>query len=490
MASLGNGATFGWDLENGTVESGVWYPNPKAQMIQGPPLTAEQRAQRAAEDRARLEDERRKAKAREEEEDRLHADLSRAMAEQIKKRIAEARGQPTGSRPVPDISRHSPPPHSHSGSRSVRPDADPWAKTHPMSWGTADMTVEAMDRRWGSGWEEGGAYRRIEVVEERRDARGLGLVTSGLGLGLDLGQPGNWRSSGGLMVPTGSGGSSGSGSASASTSMGRSGSDESNTSVSASGSAVGTSYPQLPPVTGVVGRRGSEPVLRPPELAAWTSAPVVSGPGFKSSPDRPVPTRPSSSGSVKSSVRSQAPAARGSTSPYRVPATLSRGQGRGRGSPPYTHRVREQSPLGDRPGRRELDVASRHAENGAPFAINSAVARHPANYAPASAGYQSFAGARPPLREMVPVGNPWSVSAGGAPFTVSALGDTFFPPPLMRVDNPVYLMDEPILVWGGSTGVGRAALQLLKRAGYTNLFVVAASERHAELREIVPSGTR
>lgn len=72
----------------------------------------------------------------------------------------------------------------------------------------------------------------------------------------------------------------------------------------------------------------------------------------------------------------------------------------------------------------------------------------------------------------------------------SGVRNTFFPPPLARNDNPVYVMDEPILVWGGATCAGRAALQLLKRAGYSNLFVVAAYERHSELAEIAPANTK
>lgn len=383
MAALGNGASFGWDLEKGTVEGGVWVPKPKSHAIQG---TADEHA-RLADEQARLAD----------EQDRLHAELERAMAEEIDKRVKAQRA----------IAHRAP----HF--TSCAPDSDePWTNVPPMLWGAYDMSREAMDRRWGSGWDDG--VRRFEVVDL--------LVTNGLGL--SLGPRSSTR------------GSSTSGSAS----MGRSGSDSS-TSLSAD-SAV-TSHPTLPPVAAILNaRRGSEPSLRLPEIP-WAVG---------SAPALPANLRPTGSPPLRSRSRPRVQA-RGSTSPFRIPATLSRGIGRGRGSPPY--RVREQSPLGDLGKNSDTSL----------LLVRGVLARASFGATPAPLGAP----------------NPWSLS--------SPADDTIFPPPLTRIETN-FVMHEPILVWGGSTAIGRSALQLLKRAGYTNLLVVAASERHGELAEIAPSGTR
>ncbi|KAH7345732.1 hypothetical protein B0J17DRAFT_48244 [Rhizoctonia solani] len=475
MAALGNGATFSWDLEEGTIQDGVWLPRPKSSAIQDAPLSPEAIAKKAEADRLRREQEEREAKARQEKDARLHATLSQAFAEKVEKRRSQG-PQPSVPR-VPGYDTH---PH-----RTKFPDTgpDPWANTHPMPWDTYDMSHE------GSVWENSRAYGRFEVVDERHNALGLGLS----GLGLDLGPR---FGTAGLLSPGSArtDNTSPCGSTSASASMGRSGSDDSNTSTSASEVvAMSTSYPALPvPNLGPVGRRGSEPSLRAQEsLSSWMGVRSAPGPDLMPtvyrSPLLPtqstnlVAVRPHSSCSVLSKACSPVPRARGTTSPFRVPATLT-GRGRGRGSPPY--RVREQSPLGHRPSSSlEIGVkidptwSDRH-DPSTQFSINGATTRIPPSHPTLSATFPNHSSERASKPDS------WSLSAGGG------VPNTFFPAPLSRTENPAYVMDEPILVWGGATCVGRAALQLLKRAGYTNLLVVAAYERHVELAEITPANTK
>jgi NADPH:quinone reductase-like Zn-dependent oxidoreductase len=42
--------------------------------------------------------------------------------------------------------------------------------------------------------------------------------------------------------------------------------------------------------------------------------------------------------------------------------------------------------------------------------------------------------------------------------------------------------DEPVLVWGGGSGVGQAAISLLKLAGYTTIITTAAGKREGYLK--------
>lgn len=42
--------------------------------------------------------------------------------------------------------------------------------------------------------------------------------------------------------------------------------------------------------------------------------------------------------------------------------------------------------------------------------------------------------------------------------------------------------DEPVLVWGGGSGVGQAAIALLKLAGYTTIITTAAGKREEYLK--------
>ncbi|KAJ1302148.1 hypothetical protein OPQ81_000976 [Rhizoctonia solani] len=475
MAALGNGATFGWDLEEGTIQDGVWLPKPKVSAIQGPPLSPEAAAKKAEADRLRREEEERQAKARREHDERIRATLTKAFAEEIEKHRTQGPRPPT----------HRVPGYDTRPQRSGT-DSDPWANAHTMPWGACDTGREPTDRRWGPGWEDGPTYGQCEVVGRRHDMPRVGLT----GLGLDLGP--KFRAAG--LVSQGSieaDSPSTSGSASTTTSMGRSGSDDSNTSTSASEEvSMSASCPGLPiPNVGLVGRRGSEPSFRMQEsLSTWTevgSAPDLSlMPNPRRSPLLPaqsdlVTVRPRSSGSTSSRVaRTSVTGSKRTTSPFRVPATVY-GRGRSRGSPPY--RVREQSPLGHRPSSSlevGVKIETTRLDPSAQFSISGAATR-------GSPGHPSFSTTYPNLSdEMVGKQDSWSFSAGGG------VPDTFFPPPLNRVENPEYVMDEPILVWGGATCAGRAALQLLKRAGYTNLFVVAAFERHLELAEIAPPNTK
>ncbi|CAE6427453.1 unnamed protein product [Rhizoctonia solani] len=469
MAALGNGATFGWDLESGTVRDGVWFPKANVPTIEEPPLSPETIAKKAEAERLRQEEEQRQAKARKEHDAYVHATLTRAFAEELEKR--QNQGPEHSAFHVPGYGTHS---HQRHGSGFG---SDPRANAYPMCWGTNDMTQEAMDKRWGSGWEDKGARRRFEVIDERHNA--LGLVTTGLGL--DLGP----RFGAARLAPRASTEVDSASTTSASTSMGRSGSDDSNASASTSGTtAMCASYPCLPaPVTSTVGRRGSEPSLRAHQSTSpWMGVRSAPGPGLAPTYDHHSfpPTqrtdvatiRPRSSGSAPSkSTRPLATSTRGAMSPFRVPATLAN-RGRGRGSPPY--RIREQSPLGHRTYP-SLDVGT-HME----------LIRANRHDLPTQSSTDRTAGHVLPGRDMFNMGESdmWNLSAGGG------VPNTFFPPPLTRTENPVYVMDEPILVWGGATCAGRAALQLLGRAGYTNLFVVAAHKRHSELAEICPAGTK
>ncbi|CAE6505644.1 unnamed protein product [Rhizoctonia solani] len=475
MSSLGNGAAFSWNLQEGTIQDGVWLPKPKVSAIQEAPLSPEAIAKKAEAERLRREEEERKAKSRRENDARIHATLCKAFAEKVEKRRAQG-PQPSVPR-VPGYGTH---PH-----RTYYSGSDP--DTRPMPWDTYDMDYE------GSIWDNGRAYGRFEVVDERHNALG----SSSNGLGLDLGPR---FGTAGLLSPESARADNlspcGSTSASASTSMGRGGSDDSNTSLSASEMvAMSASYPILPsPYVGLVGRRGSEPSLRAQEsVSTWMSVRSAPGPDLiptvRRSPLLPTSTnlvsvRPRSSGSTPYRARSPIPSVRGTTttSPFRVPASLS-GRGRGRGSPPY--RVREHSPRGHRPSSSlEMGVkmdptwSDRHDLLSTQFSINGSTSRIPPSHPTLNAVIPSRS------RESVSKPDSWSLSAGGG------VPDTFFPPRLSRTENPVYVMDEPILVWGGATCVGRAALQLLKRAGYTNLLVVAARERHVELAEIAPANTK
>ncbi|KAF8734888.1 Dehydrogenase, partial [Rhizoctonia solani] len=473
MAALGNGATFGWDLEAGTIRDGVWLPKPKVSAIEGATLSPEAAAKKAEAERLRREEEERQAKAREERDAYVHATLTRAFTEEVEKRRNQ--GPQHSAFHVPGYGTR---PHRKQGSTIG---SDSWGSSHPVSWGAFDVTHEAKDRRWGSSWEDRGALRRFEVIDEGRNA--LGLVTTGLGL--DFGP----RFGSARLTPQGSAGTDSASTTSASTSMGRTGSDDSNTSVSTSETTgMCSSYPCLPaPNVGLVGRRGSEPSLRAQQsLSTWMGVKSAPDPGLGPTYDRypllpahpsEVATiRPRSSGSVPSKpTRSLASSVRGATSPFRVPATLAN-RGRGRGSPPY--RIRDQSPLGQRVNC-SLDVGMK---------LDLA----PADRLDSSIQYSAhgvtthIAPSRttPSIVTTAPKPDAWSLSAGGG------VPNTFFPPPLPRTGTPVYVMDEPILLWGGATCAGRAALQLLGRAGYTNLFVVAARERHSELTEICPAGTK
>ncbi|EUC61153.1 alcohol dehydrogenase, catalytic domain, GroES family protein [Rhizoctonia solani AG-3 Rhs1AP] len=474
MAALGNGATFGWDLEEGTIQDGVWLPKPKAMAIQEAPLSPDAVAQKAEAERLKREEKERKAKARQENDERIRATLTKAFAEEIEKRRTQ--GPQPSARRVPGYGTH--PRRNHFGL-----DSDPWNYARPGSWDTCDTHNEVTR----PGWVDGGEYRRFEVIHQRHGAPGLGLT----GLGLDLG-PRFGRA--GLISPgpVGLDYASTSGSTSASASMGRSGSDDSNTSASTSEAVeMSASYPDLPaPNVGLAARRGSEPSLRcPVSLSTWAGVGSAPGPGLvpnlRRSPLLPTQStnlttiRPRSSGSIRPKAHSPASSARGTTSPYRVPAKLN-GRSRGRGSPPY--RVREQSPLGHRTSS-SLEIGSRiepawpdRHDPSAQLSINGATT--------ISSGYPTLSAAFPnPSSEVVRPPELWSLSAGGG------IPDTFFPPPLTRTETPVYVMDEPILIWGGATCAGRAALQLLKRAGYTNLYVVAAQERHSELAKIAPTNT-
>ncbi|KAG8751216.1 hypothetical protein FRC11_009592 [Ceratobasidium sp. 423] len=474
MAALGNGATFGWDLEQGTIQDGVWLPKPKVPAIQGGPLSPEAAAKKAEAERLKREEEERQAKARQENDARICATLTQALTEQIEKRRTQG-AQPSAPR-VPGYGTY-PRRAQHFGT-----DPGPWANAHPMPWDGFNMTREAADRRWGSGWEDSGASRRFEVVDEHHNALGLRLTT---GLGLGLGTKFDAAES----IPRGLVGvdcASTSGNTSVSASMGRSGSDDSSASTSASEAAgMSASYPSLPtPNAGPVGRRGSEPSLRAQEsLSTWIGVGSAPGTGQVATlhhssllPTRSTnsATRSRSSGSAPSKLaRSSAPSSKGTTPPFRVPKTLT-SRGQGRGSPPY--RVREQSPLGRRPNSSlETGVKMESTWVDPSQLSNNGVTAF------ISPSRTTFPG---PLSEMMSEPDSWSLSAGGG------VPNTFFPTPLIRTENPVYVMDELILIWGGATCAGRAALQLLKRAGYANLFVVAAHDRHSELAEIAPANTK
>jgi NADPH:quinone reductase-like Zn-dependent oxidoreductase len=45
-------------------------------------------------------------------------------------------------------------------------------------------------------------------------------------------------------------------------------------------------------------------------------------------------------------------------------------------------------------------------------------------------------------------------------------------------------IDEPVLVWGGGSGVGMTSIAFLRLAGYKNIITTAAIKREAELKSI------
>lgn len=412
-------------------------------------------------------------------------------------------------------------------------------RSAPMTIGTGDMSKEAMDRRWGSGWDDPNGVRPIELVEDHitPSVRGLALIRGSVG----------------------SAGTSGSGSGSASTGMGRTSSGQSATSIE----GMSMSLPCLPggsasrgasASSGLSTRRGSGSLLGLDRgLASGSSSGLglggigAVGGGARVTPhvvgagtwgQLPVPSsgraqaplggvqlpplrRPSQSGSTGQpttgrstppatgrpthpmpSIRSHPPngyihtlGSRRSTSPFRVPAIPSH---RGRGYPPYTYHARERSPLEERSAvkKEAEDVVKREAESVVKREVESEGTGRPSSLRPpgslgdtAWVGRPSTAGSYPPLPSLYPPGQ-----RPPPPLERRQMSEleasVYLGRPLTPPDPPAYVMDEPILVWGGGTCVGRNALQLLKKAGYTRLFVVAAEERHEELEQIVPEGTK
>jgi hypothetical protein len=389
LASLKGGAEFEFDLEDGVVEGGSWYPSENAMRrfashpgVNGPtahlylPTVPSSTQNMSEPERKRI------------------LDVDRQKADDRTFRLSANGLAPlSSSRRLASQDPLSAPPRYSTSTRVIQPIdlGDTWNNVHPMSWGTGDMSREAMDRRLGSGWNDPDrAPRLVEVFEGSNS------------------------------------------SASTSTTMGRTGSDESYTSVD---EAMSSSYPNI--VKGKVpgGRRGSDPVLR---RGSGSGVGSVLGLGLGL---RTVPP---------ASVRGRATPAHGSTSPFRVPAALPY---RRLGSPPYMHRARESSP-----------VASSYISGVGPAPNGAAPSR------PLSSGNPRPALSSRPL---------------------SALEELVYNGRSHAPAEPVlYAMDEPILVWGGGTSVGRNALQLLKRAGYTNVLAIASTERHIELWKIAPAGTR
>lgn len=44
--------------------------------------------------------------------------------------------------------------------------------------------------------------------------------------------------------------------------------------------------------------------------------------------------------------------------------------------------------------------------------------------------------------------------------------------------------NEPILVWGAGSGIGRAAVQILNQAGYTNILATASASRFEDVKSV------
>ncbi|KAG9103999.1 hypothetical protein FRC06_006263 [Ceratobasidium sp. 370] len=408
------GSEFEFDLEDGVVEGGSWYPSESAVGkyanclgINGP--TAPSHLPTIPSSTQNMPERERKQVL----------DLERYKVNSSTFRLsADDNGLApihTSYAPVP-TARSLPTPRYSTSTRALEPIdlGSPWNNVHPMAWGTGDLSRETMDRRLGSGWKER-APRFVEVVKAPRLIEGSS--TSG---------------------------------SSTSSGMGRSGSDESCTSIE---EGMSVPYSSLQGKTSA--RRGSEPTVpRGPEPAS-----LRRGSGSGSGLVRGTAPRANANGNAD-------PRARGSTSPFRVPAAVS---SRRHGSPPYTYRARELSPVRPAAESRPLLAGTGSASPGADASTPTR---------PVSAGATST---RP-------------VSAGAtapAPRPMSALEQLIYHGRSAAPIQPiVYAMDEPILVWGGATSVGRNALQLLKRAGYTNVFAVASTERHAELAKISPGGTK
>ncbi|KAG9124965.1 hypothetical protein FRC07_009531 [Ceratobasidium sp. 392] len=404
LASLKGGPEFEFDLEDGVVEGGSWYPSEAAMSkyakchgINGPvahshlPTIPSSTQNLPERERKRiLEVERNTVNDR---TFRLSANdngMAPIPSSYVPVQSASYRPQP--------VARSLPAPRYSAATRSLEPIdlGDPWDNVHPMSWGTGDLSREAMDRRFGSGWNDPERAPRLAEV-------GVGVTSTA------------------------------SSTTSGSSNMGRSGSDESYTSIE----EIVLTTPKAKPS----GRRGSEPCT----LLRRSSGSAGSGPTRRANPN-------------------PNPRSRGSTSPFRVPATIPL---RRQGSPPYTIRVRDLSPV----------FAAAAAAAAALEPLTTEVR-------PVSAGTGAS------TRSVVPTGG------GGSGATTrhtprTALEELIYKGQAAAPAQPVvYAMDEPILVWGGATNVGRNALQLLKRAGYTNVFVVASAEKCVELSKIAPSGTK
>lgn len=489
LASIGGGnsADIELNLQDGIIEGGSWYPGGKtlygftSYSVHGPePAPAPPKSKPIASSEP--------VQSREERTRR------QALAREFAKENGEDYDQLWGG---PELTY--PKLTSADFPSASRP------RSAPVNLGTGDLSREAMDRMWGSGWEDPTGPQPIELVEDHITPapRGLALVRGG----------------------GGSSGTSASGSGSASTGMDRTGSDESYTSVE----GMSVSLPSLGGGSarsilggiagGISGRRGSGSLLgldrglglglgsssgsthgrltgsgtHAPHIArsgARTSGgggsqlpPVGVGHAFASRPSANRPTQPPPQ--PARSGHTPTPGSRGSTSPFRVPATLSH---RGRGSQPYACNARDRSPLeelsivkqvdgeGDGKGRkREADNEPSSLIRPPPGSLGgiswppNGVGRYPF----ASGVTLPSSGLYPPRPEMSELE-----------------ASVFCARPLTPPELPAYVMDEPILVWGGGTCIGRNALQLLKRAGYTCVIVVCAKERWEELGKIVPEGTR
>ncbi|KAG8706721.1 hypothetical protein FRC08_000893 [Ceratobasidium sp. 394] len=345
MASLKGGPEFGFDLEDGVVQGGSWYPSESAmnkyancQGINGP--TAPSHLPTVPSSTQNMPERERKR-------------LLEVGRPRVVDRTFRLSADDNGLAPIP--ASYAPAftvPRYSASTRALEPIelADPWDNVHPMSWGTGDLSREAMDRRLGSGWN-GGAPRFTEVEAPRLIEIIEGSSTSG------------------STTSTSSG-------------MGRSGSDESYTSIDEAYSSLKRK---------ASARRGSEPsTLRGSEPALLRRG---SGSGSGSGLTRGTAPRANANGSANTRTR-------GSTSPFRVPASVSL---RRHGSPPYTYRARVPSPV---------------------LSGESSVR-------PVSAG------------ATVPV---------PAPRPMSALEELIYHGHSATPVRPVvYAMDEPILVWGGAT---------------------------------------